>query len=865
MALGCVGGQSCILSRCFKSLFSVCFIAVVQIFCLSASAQSEDEDTSASTDGGYEMETVTVTAQRTEDSLLEVPISITAFSSEDLEKYQITNIKDLEVRTPGLQFGLDSPATIRGIGSLYRGVGGDVAVAQYSNDLYFDEPYGVVSSLYDIERVEVLRGPQGTLYGRNAVAGAINYINKRPEFDFDVGYQAELSSFNGYRLNGFVTGPISETLAYRLTVETQSSDGNQENISGPDIGGRGDLNIAPQITFKTESLNVNVRYAHFEQDSASELRVPVRYPDTSVEFHPNPQDGNPSEERNTYYMYPRSAPPATAGGDLRNIVDLNSGGNTDVLRDAVTLHADYQFNPSTNIRYILGASSVSIGLHAQDSDGTSIVGSAEDRYLSSHTMLPFSDSIVYADFDVDILTHELHLSFDTEKSSTLLGVFYMDQDTSNVIRILNRGSRAANTSTDDLLMAFTGMRWLDLIGTDKIIFDPENPNEFLTAHVNDGSGQQINLENMRTVEASALFGQTSYTFNEAWSANAGLRFTRDIKNLLQDDVWFAADFDIFGFRGDPPDFRLTDPARYNQLASPQEETFKKVTGHLAVDYQRSENELLYGRIASGYRSGGISPGAPEGYEKYDDEELIAYELGYKADLQEDRLRLLISGYVYDFANYQQPVLIRLFEPTLREVFVIENLPNTSLFGLEVEGTYHFDRQFSVTGFYAYQNSSLGEIMVGDPVNPAQTFENVTVTNPINGQTETRYLSSLFDLEGNELPNMPNHKWSLTGNYQRSLANGSNLVLSTTYSFTGERFNRIHNIPNDVLDSYGRWDANATWTSESGEYTASFFIENILDSIGMMELESNGWDAGYYQDATLTDPRFIGVVLTWNRK
>ena len=808
--------------------FLISFICVIGSLSLSINAvgQDNDEDEDGGAESEYDLETITVTAQRIENSILEVPISVTAFSAADLEKFQITNLKDLEVRTPGLQFGLDSPATIRGIGSLYRGVGGDVAVAQYSNDLYFDEPYGVISSMYDLERVEVLRGPQGTLYGRNAVAGAINYINKRPEFDTDMGYQVEVSSFNGYRLNGFLTGPLSENFAYRLTLETQESDGSQENISGPDVGGRGDLNFAPQLMFKNDSLSVNIRYAYFEQDSLGELRVPVRYPSTSLEFHPDPRDGSPSEERNSYYLYPRTQPPATSGNDLRNIVDLNNGGRTEVERNAISMHVDYAISPSANIRYIFGDSSVQIGLLGLDSDGTSLVGSDADPFLSTNANRPFSDSQAFAVFDVDITTHELQFSFDTERTSTLLGVYFLEQSHYNGIDITNKGSRAANTSTDDLLLQFIGVRWVDLLGSDKLFFDPDNPNVWISPHVNDGRGQQIDLENRRAVEASALFGQTSYSIDDQWSVTAGLRFTEDKKSLLQDDIWFATDFDIFELRGDPPSYLLTDPARYNESADPQDETFTKTTGHISVNYQKAENELYYGRIASGYRSGGISPGAPEPYDRYDDEELTSFELGYKATSEDNRAQMMVSGFIYDFENYQQPLLIRIRQPTLREIGVIENLPNTLIYGVEVEGTYFFTREFSISGYYAYQQSELGKILAADPVNPAQTFEQVTYTNPINGQQETRILGSQFNLEGNQLPNMPNQKWSVNGTYTRDLANGSQISVTSSVSFTGQRFNRIHNIPNDELDSYTRWDASVRWQSASKEYTVDFFIENL---------------------------------------
>ncbi len=289
-----------------------------------------------------------------------------------LEDYNITSNKDLEVRTPGLQFGLDSPITIRGIGAPLHREGLDLSVAQYSNDLYFREAYGVVSSLYDMDRVEILRGPQGTLYGRNSIGGAINYINKRPEFESGVGLTAEVTKFNGRRFAGFVTGPLNEYLAYQLTAEWQESDGMQENISGPDGNSRGDYNISPQVTFKYGKLNMNLRYANFDADRMGDQRVPVTYPDTSVEFHAEPQFGLPSEERNQFYLYPRSRPPATDGGDLENIIDKNRSERNTVGRDAVNLHVNYQFTDSIALRYIYGTSNSEVGLLNSDFDNSSV-------------------------------------------------------------------------------------------------------------------------------------------------------------------------------------------------------------------------------------------------------------------------------------------------------------------------------------------------------------------------------------------------------------------------------------------------------------------------------------------------------------
>ena len=819
------------------------------VMCVGSSVNADEHET----DEDFGLEEVTVTAERQEQSIFEVPISVTTIDSEMIEKYQITNLKDLEVRIPGLQFGLDSPATIRGIGSLYRGVGGDVAVAQYSNDLYFDEPYGVISSLYDLERVEVLRGPQGTLYGRNAIAGAINYINKRPTTDgFDVGTQAEISTFNGFRLNGFVNQPLSDSLALRVTGEWQTADGNQKNLSGPDQGGRGDYNIAPQIRYTSDALDVNLRCARFEQDSASELRVPYRYPRTGFEFHPNPQDGSPSEERNQFYLYPRHRPPANDGGGLENIIDMNNGGTTDVLRDAVTLHATYDFNDNVSGKYILGASDLGFGLLDQDCDGSSVMGSDADPYLSETGMVPFNDCTIRAKFDVGLATHEFQVTFDSGMFSSLLGVYLFDQDIYNEYKLFNIANRAANVSSSDAIPLEA------ILPTVPFYPDEDSTTEFITSHVADGSHQFLDVVNERTVSSFALYGQSSVALNDQWKLTGGIRFTEDEKEVLTDTLWVVIDFD----EEDPTD-EFVIPARFNQVNPGQAETFDKLTWNVSIDYTPDDNRLLYGRIATGYRSGGISPGAPAGYETYADEELTSFEIGYKADVFDDRLRVLVSGFVYQFSNYQQPITVRLFSPAVYERTVIENLPDTDLNGVEIESTWIVTPTFSIRGYYARQDSSLGELFAADPVNPNQQFEEVTYTDPITGFERSGFLGQQYALEGNELPNMPKNKWSVTGDWRRSLNERGTLVWSTTYSFTGERFNRIFNIPNDRLESYRRFDASIGWISPDGKMSLTAFVENVLDDIGIMELESNGWGDGYYQDATLTDPRFMGLVWNWD--
>ena len=166
-----------------------------------------------------QIEEVVVTAERKEASISDTSISITAFTGQMLEDFGIRNAEDLQNMIPAAVIQPYDMA-IRGIGRNFRNLGGDPGIATYSNSVY-SEDFGIASSeggLFDIERVEVLRGPQGTLYGRNAIGGAVNFINKKPTNEFE-GEAKVITGDDGLQEEyGMLSGPmIDNILAARLT------------------------------------------------------------------------------------------------------------------------------------------------------------------------------------------------------------------------------------------------------------------------------------------------------------------------------------------------------------------------------------------------------------------------------------------------------------------------------------------------------------------------------------------------------------------------------------------------------------------------------------------------------------------------
>ncbi|MDZ7684866.1 MAG: TonB-dependent receptor [Gammaproteobacteria bacterium] len=218
--------------------------------------------TIAAESGKRQLEEITVTAERQEASIQDTSISITAFTGETMEQFGIRNQSDLQNFVPATTIQ-PYDAAVRGVGRNFRNLGGDPGIATYMNGVYSEDLYtATIGSFWDIERIEVLRGPQGTLYGRNAVGGAINFIYKGPEDTFNYSLKGIVGDYGTQDFYGFFTGPlIEDTLNGRLTFSSRKHDGwVQEFGPGPDLDSGDEQNVALQLEwFINDNMRVKLR------------------------------------------------------------------------------------------------------------------------------------------------------------------------------------------------------------------------------------------------------------------------------------------------------------------------------------------------------------------------------------------------------------------------------------------------------------------------------------------------------------------------------------------------------------------------------------------------------------------------------
>jgi iron complex outermembrane receptor protein len=215
-----------------KGRASLCAgVALTALVGLPAQAQ---ETAQAST-----VDEIVVTAQRRSERLQDVPVTVTAFGAAQIEESHIVGVQDIVTRTPGLSFDA-FPASeprlfIRGIGSSDRGSGGDPSAAVFLDEIYLGRPSAIAFDVFDIERIEVLKGPQGTLYGRNVVGGAINVITRAPDLaDFAGALEGTLGNYDRRELAGMVNMPFADGVAaFRLSGSVRKHDGyTKSTITG---------------------------------------------------------------------------------------------------------------------------------------------------------------------------------------------------------------------------------------------------------------------------------------------------------------------------------------------------------------------------------------------------------------------------------------------------------------------------------------------------------------------------------------------------------------------------------------------------------------------------------------------------------
>jgi len=894
-------------NRLTRGLFT---LSALTLFAPLTWAQSDEAaEESADAKKGY-FDEIIVTAEKTEKNVMDTAMTISAFSSDMLKKMGIQDRDKLQILTPGLQFGenvdqVGNGTSLRGIGTRNAGIDhGDRSVATYVDGAYTIGVYGVApGGGFDLERVEIARGPQGTLNGRNSIAGSLNYIYKKPTQDWDMEVMAQVNDVTQQRLNMAVGGPITDNLAFRFTGGVHTGDGYQENVgTGEDMGAPDQEYFAGQLRFQTDKFDSNLRISRVTDTGIPTSQIQLANFNTTDALVASPLTGgftqaNPPPvtalEPNPYYLYATQNPSGPADcpvgmpyqrcGDIDNKVAHNRNGFNDSEADMINFYMQYDFTDNVSLKYTYADNDVAQYTFRDGDYTTRYAGVTND--VSADGGVEYLDRTYEVTYDYVEESHELLLTWDvSDKLDLIVGAFQYESEVDFKLTRFQFSFDWRFTNPDVSAPALWDgvfgvpvsdcrsfvenvvgpifQQPIEPSGANSFWFCPNEFGEFgrehgdLTAIVPFGTGS-IN-------ETQAVFVNADYEINEKWNVSAGLRYLEDKKAQPIDR--FGGSF-MLNFAGVPLVIGFFDGGTDGS------ETWDNVVGQFTLEYRTDNDNMIYGRISTGHKPGVFNfasppiPGVPTVVEE---STLINYEGGVKGTYLDGRFQLAASAFYMDYDKMHLAATQDLsggFTPDpsspspLAEY--IAAIPDSKVYGLEVEYSYAFSDSTSLMGYYAYTDSEVGphsSVILGDPDAQFAPYDwiDFETLQPVSG-----FYQLPSDQTGNQLPNQPKNKLAATLVHNIDLAGGAALSLLGTFSYTSSMYPTIANVELYKIPAYERVDLSLLYNSPDDTWSAMLYVNNVLDEIGINDFVASGNFGGQSFLGSATNHREIGLTLRWS--
>jgi outer membrane receptor protein involved in Fe transport len=800
--------------------------------------------------GGF-LEEVIVTAEKRETSLQDTAVAVSAFSNAELERGLITNNMDIQMAVPNMLmskgFFTTANVSIRGIGNLAVGASADAGTGVHFNGVYLNNARIFETEYFDTQRVEVLRGPQGTLYGRNTTGGVINVITALPEDELGGNIAISYGDYEHLKIKGAVNIPLTDKLSQRFSVFYLQRDGYVDNtFDGNDIDDRDMYSVRSSTRWQiTDDTDATLVINYFDEDS-SRMRGSSSYcakdPDGVLGCLPN--RGKPNGSSNTA---------GTVGGFLTSTVgsitglDFPADDNANTVHDNDPRKQNLDFTPayeadetvvSLEINHDFGEYRFTSLSGYQDSSldarNDYDFGVASEPWPVSTTTQRGPDGPFTADYlyqndrsttEPEQWSQEFRLSSDLDGDLNLLaGAFYLKYEGETHYYVY---SSALSVYGQELESLFA-------IPEDQWLFD------------NDSSNYEL--------ETWALFGELYYDINDSTELTLGVRYTDESKEADSRSIYL--------------DF-LDDPTAEGGGYLHSKDDWQETTGKANINHHLSDEIMLYATVARSYKSGGFNPISPEsalldpdlggdpGLVSFDPEYINSIELGAKTRWMNNRLQANLVYFYYDYEDLQVSKITN-------NTSINENM-DADIQGFEGEFVWAPDEHWTLTANLSWLDTELGDFETFDPSDPNQmgTTENIVSLGNSNLYLDCGCPGLEVNVDGNNLPNAPEYSAFITVRYGWSLQNNMSVDLHSSYYWQDEFYTRIFNTPDDNLDEWNVWNASAVLTSANENWYAEAWVRNIEDEEIITGQHVQDAAVGLYRTYQLLEPRTYGVTLGYS--
>lgn len=905
---------------------STCVLAVPAAAQVATSAQPDNAatqsqaETEQTADAPYSGPEIVVTAQKRAESLQEVPIAVSAYTEEGLRLRGIDGAGDLVETVPNLVFQKSrGTLQIRGVGRQLTSAAGDDGVGVHTNGApLFANALGL-AEFYDVERVEVLRGPQGTLYGRSATGGVINVITNKPDDDLSSEVSLEVGNYGNMRAFGYLNVPLADGLGVRVAGFGLSREGYTTNVlTGDDTDNRGIWSGRVTLGYDGGPFRAYAMWEAFREDDSRGSRKALCAKDPGLTTVLGVPTGA-AQVAFTQGCLPRSVfaddvysatntlstfagilarqtgiqpfdsfAGKTISRDLRE-TELLSPTTTRGRMDLYQLGLEWDITNALTVTSLTAYSEVTSYLRADTTYGLPTVpfprSPLAPNGVVTSGVLGTSDrfetgSIV--DNAYDQLSQEVRLqsSFDGPFNFNIGGIY------------------AEYNANPKLLITGNVLDTIARALSSAIYVDPLRDPDY--------TGHNYFLADTRYhLNSAALMGEFYYEPSDTLQFTLGLRYTIDNKTLTGSGS------------------TLLTPGRGQVFNPQQEETFRALTGRFNVswspDLSFTDSTLIYASAARGYKSGGfntpgvVALGLPT---RFEPEFVDGIEIGTKNLLADGRVMLNLNGFYYNYDNYQVSRQVN------RATFV-ENV-NARIAGVEFEGAVEplWGLRFNANVGYLrseiregqavdsfYRNQGDPTYIVGNSTSGgcilnaagvaaalqaggAAILANSACAGPAT--VRARFISAgvpaaqadalaagiytygpnvaLFssgagdgvrqDLSGNWLPDAPRLTISLGAQYAWDLgSSGWNVTVRGDYYRQSSSYSRINNAYFDRIRPWTNVNGTLTFDNPGEGFTVQFYVKNALDQDTITDVTINDENLGSFRTVSILDPRLFGVLVT----
>ena len=743
---------------------------------------------------------VVVTAQKRSEKLSDVPMSVASVSGDQLKERGIVTTGQLEKLVPGFTYAQSTYGapifTIRGIGFYEESVAISPTVSLYVDQIPIPFSRGAEAVGLDLERVEVLKGPQGTLFGQNSTGGAINYIAAKPTKDLAAGGSVDYGRFNDVNLQGYLTGPITDSFGVRVALQSERRYGWQQSTSrNASLGsrdflaGRVLMDWAPTDTLKFE-LNLNGWKDRSENQAQQFERYVPGTPPQQLEA--TGASGLPVQA--LLAAFPR-APNNARAADWDPTFSLRR----DDSYYQASLRGDWTLVPNITLTSISSYAHLDVDSPA-DYDGTPYPDTAVEIFAATSTFF-----------------QELRLAGTEgagEKIHWMVGVNYQHDDTNDRFKLAIQGSNSG----------VGPYRWINF----------------------------YNL-NRQKIETKAAFASLDYKLTDTLTAQGSVRYTdqdRAFDGCLQDygDGAMARAFSALsnalthGAPNTGPNFAFlfpTPPGAPSYIPPGGCATLNSATNLPVSNVHKSLNEnntswraglswkaqpdvQVYGNVTKGFKAGSFATSLPalrpESVDPVPQESVLAYEVGFKSAFFDRTLQISGAGFYYDYKNKQELGIVNV--PFFGYVPGLVTIPKSWVEGAELDARWRATRELTLSAGGAYVESSV--------------TSNVTAPNP-------GILGSIESIKGQSFPLTPKWQFNVDGEYRFPVADIGDLYFGANVSYRSQTQGYFASGSDFTIPERTLLDLRAGLATADGRWNIQLYGQNVTNKYYWINV-NHGLDA-----------------------